>query len=397
MLSTSSFFCNFAIRYITNIRYYYSMKFLVSSSLLSSRLQTVGRVIVSKNTLSILDSFLFETQDNKLIVTASDNEITITSWLEVIESEKDIRFVVNAKTIQDSIKEIPEQPLAFYINENTMEITVQYQNGEYHFMGQSADDFPLPAKLEEEVGNLNIPAHKLLNGISRALFATADDTLRPIMNGVLFHMENNSLTLVASDGHKMSCNSFYNVEYSMEGRFILPKKPAQILKTLLGKEEQVNIVYNNRGACITTEHYVLYCRLVEGRYPNYASVIPQDQPNRVVINRNALLSTLRRILVFSNATSALVKIRLDMGSMIVSSQDIDFSKSAEESILCDFTGFPMSIGFKGTFLMELLNNLDGEDIVIKLADPSRAGVIVPLEDAESESVMMLLMPMMVNQ
>lgn len=373
------------------------MKFIVSSSLLSARLLTIGRVIVSKNSLTILDSFLFDINNDKLTITASDNETTLTTWLDVVEAESNIRFAVNAKTIQDAIKEIPEQPLSFYINESNLEITVQYQNGEYHFMGQAADEYPLPAALEDEAGQIAIASSKLLSGIGRAIFATADDTLRPVMNGVLFNIENQSITLVASDGHKMSCNNFNNIAISQDGRFILPKKPATILKAILAKEDgDTNIRYGARSACITTDSYQLNCRLVEGRYPNYASVIPQDNPNCAVINRAAMQSALRRVLIFSNATSALIKLRLEMGKVVISSQDIDFSKSAEEALLCDYTGFPMSIGFKGTFLMEILNNMESEEIIIKLADGSRAGVIVPLQQNENENSLMLLMPMMLN-
>lgn len=373
------------------------MKFVVSSSLLSSRLQTIGRVIVSKNNLPILDSFLFSIKDSRLTLTASDNEITLTTWIDLIESESDVSFVVNAKTIQDAMKEIPEQPLAFYVNSSNLEITVQYQNGEYHFMGQSADDYPLVSSFNSDDHVLRISAQPLLAGVSRALFATADDTLRPVMNGVLFDMTENDLTLVASDGHKLACDTLMGVQSTQMGRFILPKKPAMLLKAILSKEQgEVVVKYGDSNAYVETDSYQLSCRLIEGRYPNYNSVIPQENPNRVTINRAAFISALRRVLVFSNANSALVKLRLDLGRITISSQDIDFSMSAEETLLCDYSGIPLSIGFKGTFLMELLSNLDSEEIDIKLSDGSRAGIIVPTVQNDSERILMLLMPMMLN-
>lgn len=374
------------------------MKFVISSSVLSARLQTIGRAIGSKNNLPILECFLFDIKDGKLTLTASDNETTLTTWMDLVESDANISFAVSAKTIQDAMKEIPEQPLEFYVSENSLEITVEYQNGKYNFMGQPADEYPTPPQAEDSMSSLTLGASELLSGLGRALFATAEDTLRPVMNGVYFDMTDNGLTIVASDGHKLACGTMNNVRPAQAGAFILPKKPAMLVKNILAKEAgDVVVKFNERNAVISTGTYKLNCRLIEGRYPNYNSVIPQDNPNCVTVNRAAMLSALRRVLIFSNASSALIKIRLEASKMVISSQDIDFSMSAEEALLCDYSGTPMSIGFKGTFLMELLNNLEGEEIVIKLNDSSRAGVIVPAVQAENESVLMLLMPMMLNE
>ena len=373
------------------------MKFVISSSVLSSRLQTIGRVIVSKNNLPILDSFLFTIQGKKLTITASDNETTLTTWMDLNECDSDIVFAVNAKTIQDAMKEIPEQPLEFYINESNLEITVEYQNGKYNFMGQAADEYPVPPTMEDDAATLTMNAQALFTGINRALFATADDTLRPVMNGIFFDITTNQVTMVASDGHKLACDTAFNIVSSAEGSFILPKKPATLTKNILTKEQgEVLVRFTSRNALITTETYTLNCRLIEGRYPNYNSVIPQDNPNCVTVNRSALQSALRRVLIFANANSALVKLHMEASKMTISCQDIDFSMSAEEALLCDYSGMPITIGFKGTFLTELLNNLDAEEIVIKLADASRAGVIVPAVQPENESALMLLMPMMLN-
>lgn len=374
------------------------MKFVISSSVLSARLQAIGRVIASKNNLPILDCFVFDIKENKLTLTASDNETTLTTWVDLVENDADICFAVNAKTIQDAMKEIPEQPLEFYVNETTLEITVEYQNGKYNFMGQSAEDYPVPPQMEENNSSLTLGANALYSGISRALFATADDALRPVMNGVFFDISENNLTIVASDGHKLACDRTNGVQASAPGTFILPKKPATLAKNILAKEQgDVVVRFSERNALMQSEGFMMNCRLIEGRYPNYNSVIPQDNPNNVTVNRQAFMSALRRVLIFSNASSALIKIHLEMSKMVISSQDIDFSMSAEEVLLCDYSGVPMSIGFKGTYLMELLNNLEGEEIVIKLADASRAGVIVPAEQKEDGYVLMLLMPMMLNE
>ncbi len=373
------------------------MKFIISSTAFSARLQALGRVVNSKNSVSILECFVFDIRDKKLTLTASDNENTLTSVLELVEQDGEIRFAVNAKTVQDAMKEIPEQPLEIYVNEQTMEVTVAYQNGQYRFMAQSADEYPVPPALDGEITELHIEAERLLAGVGRELFATAEDTLRPVMNGVYFDVKGGDVTFVASDGHKLACSTVKGVAADKDGAFILPKKPASLLKSLFGKEEaEVLVRFNARSAVFSTPTATLTCRLIEGHYPNYRSVIPQGNPNEATLNRQALLSVLRRVMIFSNVNSALVKLTFEMGSLSVSSQDIDFSMSAEEKMLCDFNGTPMRIGFKGPFLTDLLNNLQSDEVVFRLSDATRAGIIVPATQPEGEEVLMLLMPMMLN-
>ena len=373
------------------------MKFVVSSSLLSSRLQAAGRIINGKNTISILDCFVFDIKGTVLTIVGSDNENTLTTNVDLVESEKDLRVAVNAKTIQDSIKEIPEQPLEFYVNEDTMEITVVYQNGQFKIMAQSAENFPMPPAMSEEVSKLSVNAADLVAQITRVQFATGNDTLRPVMNGCYLDANGDGVTIVASDGRKMALVTLSNVTKEGTGAFILPKKPAAILRALFNKEEvNINVVYDQRNALFTTETSTLNCRLIEGRYPNYASVIPSNNPNEVTINRTALLGALRRVLIFSSVSSALIRLQLNAGNLTVSSQNVDFGMSAEESMLCDYNGMPITIGFSGASLTELLTNLESEEVTFKLADASRAGLVVPTEQTEGISILMLLMPMMLT-
>ena len=373
------------------------MKFIVSSTGLFNHLQAIGRVINSKNTLPILDCFLFELNDGTLSLTASDNETTMSTSIEVAENDGNCRFAINAKTIQDALKEIPEQPLTFEFNPDTLEILVQYMNGRYSVVAQNADEYPIPVTLGESAVHVEMEASTLLNGINRALFATADDELRPVMNGIYFDITTDDLTMVASDGHKLVRNKNYATKGNEKAAFILPKKPATLLKNLLGKEQgSVSIDFDDRNATFTMPNYRMVCRLIEGRYPNYNSVIPQNNPHKVTIDRAILLSALKRVSVFSSQASSLIKLRLQDNQLVLSGQDIDFSTSAEESINCSYSGSPMSIGFKATFLIDILNNLSGQDVIIELADPSRAGVLVPAEQEESENLLMLLMPMMLN-
>lgn len=373
------------------------MKFIVSSTALFSHLQAISRVINSKNSLPILDCFLIELQDGTLSMTASDNETTLSTSIEVSDYEEDGRFAVSSKTLLEALKEIPEQPLSFQINSSNLEITVQYQNGKYSLMGQSADEYPQASELNEGAVQVVMGADILTTGINRSLFATADDELRPVMNGIYFDITTEDITLVASDGHKLVRNKTYAAHGEEKAAFILPKKPANLLKNLLPKEQgDVQIGFDDRNATFTLENYRMVCRLIEGRYPNYNSVIPQNNPHKAIIDRASFISTLRRVSVFSSQASSLIKLSLSENMMKISAQDIDFSTSAEESLICQYDGNAMSIGFKSSFLIDILNNIASQNVIIELADPSRAGVVVPEEQEENEDLLMLLMPMMLN-
>ena len=372
------------------------MKFIVSSTGLFSRLQAISRVINSKNSLPILDCFLLELTDGTLSITASDSETTLSTFIEANEYDTDGRFAVNSKTILEALKEIPEQPLTFEVSES-MEIVVKYQNGKYSLMGQNADEYPQSDNLGSNAVHVSLGVDVLTNGINRSLFATADDELRPVMNGIYFDITTEDITFVASDGHKLVRNKTYKARGNEKAAFILPKKPATLLKNLFPKEmADVQIGFDDRNAVFTMENYTMTCRLIEGRYPNYNSVIPQNNPHKATIDRAAFMSALKRVSVFSSAASSLIKLHLDMNTIQISGQDIDFSTSAEETLMCQYEGNPMSIGFKSTFLIDILNNIASQDVVLELADPSRAGVIVPVEQNEEEDLLMLLMPMMLN-
>ena len=373
------------------------MKFIVSSTALSSHLQAISRVINSKNALPILDCFLFELEDGTLSVTVSDSETTMVTTVEVNESDTNGRFAVVAKTLLDALKEIPEQPLTFLINPDNYEITVQYQNGKYSLMGQNADEFPQSAALGDNAVRVEMEAEVLLGGINRSVFATADDELRPVMNGIYFDITTEDITMVASDGHKLVRCKTLAAKGNERAAFILPKKPATLLKNLLPKEQgSVTIEFDERNAVFMLDSYRMVCRLIEGRYPNYNSVIPQNNPHKVTVDRQQLIGALRRVSIFSSQASSLIKLRMQENQIVISAQDIDFSTSAEETQVCQYAGAAMSIGFKSTFLIDILNNISADEVVIELADPSRAGVIVPVEQEENEDLLMLLMPMMLN-
>lgn len=373
------------------------MKFVVSSALLAARLATVGRVIVQKNNIPILDCFRFDIRGGKLSIMASDGDSTLTSELELNESDGEALFAVNAKTLQDAIKEIPEQPLEFYLNTDTLELVVDYQNGQYKLLAQAADEYPTAPEGEGPMATISLSTHCLLGCLSRALTAAANDELRPQLNTVCLSARKGELTLVGTNGNQLAMTRLKMEGQEVEHDFLLGTRPAGLLRNMLAKEEgSASLALGNSRAFIATQNYSLNCRLVDGRYPNFRGVIPQGNPYVVHLNRAALISVMRRILVFANPATSVARFRLENNTLNLSSQDLDYGKSAEESMLCDYSGTPMRIAFKGVTLQDLVQNLECENVIFEMADPSRAALILPEQNEEGEEVVMLMMPSVFN-
>jgi len=375
------------------------MKFVVSSTELLGHLQAISRVISSKNTLPILDNFLFNISGNDLEITASDLESTLITRMRLDNITGSGTVALPARILLDTLKEFSEQPLTFDINPETMAVVINSENGRYSIVGQNGIDFPvLPVIKKEKRFSFNLPAELLLAGISRTLFATADDELRPVMGGILVEASTEKLTFVASDAHKLVRYQRNDAKADDTASFILPKKPASLLKNILPKESGVvSVEFDDRNAFFILSDYKFVCRLVEGNYPNYNSVIPKNNPRKVRIDRLELYNILRRVSVFSNQASNLVKLQFTPNQITVSAQDVDFSISAYERHKCLYEGDDMEIGFKSVFLIEILSNITSQDVVIELADPTRAGLFLPSETGnEDEDLLMLLMPMMIN-
>ncbi len=373
------------------------MKLKVSSAQLFSRLTSINRVLNSKNSFPILDCILFEIDGQQMSVTASDSETTLVTSLELIEADQNARFCIKAKTILDSLKEISDQPITLGVNLDTMEIHGEYQNGSFNIVGERADEYPVPHQMDGNIARHEIGQNVLLTGINHSIFATADDEIRPVMTGIYFDFTPDCLIFVGTDGRKLVRDKNFTVKSDTQMGFILPKKPANILKGLLQKgEDLATLTFNDKLAQIQTADFTLTCRLIDGRYPNYNSVIPQNNPYRATIDRLALVSALKRILVFSSQSSAQVKLAFKKDQLTISGQDVDYSTSAEERLICEYDAPAMNIGFKGTLLLDILNNLDSSEVVFELADPGRAGLITPAEQKENQEILMLLMPMMLN-
>lgn len=372
------------------------MKFTVSSTELFSLLQTLSRVINAKNTMSVLDCYLFELYGQQLTIQAGDGENRIVGSVEVAESDSDIRFAISAKMLLDAIKEIPEQPITFQVNEESYEMMISYRNGSYKIVGQSADDYPAANVMNEDRVRFQMDTDKLQLGINSTFFAISSDEFRPVMTGIYFDITPGTVVLVASDGRKLSRTTFSGINIQEQrAAFILPGKPAGLLKNILSKDAgTVQIEFDARYVSFQMPSYRVEARLLEGRYPNYNSVIPQDNPYHLTFDRMQLISALRRVSVFSDTSNNQVKLTIDPGKVLFTAQDIDFSTSAEESLECDYQGDHLEIAFNGNYFLETLNNLSAQNISIDLGDASRAGVVQPIEQEENERQLMLLMPVM---
>jgi DNA polymerase-3 subunit beta len=373
------------------------MRFTVSSTALSSKLNALSRVINSKNSLPILADFLFDIQDNVLYLTASDSENVMKTQLELTESDGNIRFAIANHDLLEAVKGFSEQPITFDVNQQGNIVKINYQNGLFSLPIENADEYPQTQPISDQANIITISSNLLAENINRTLFATAQDELRPVMNGIYFDLTPECLAIVASDGHKLVRNKIFTVQSEQPASFILPKKPATLLKNLLQKDGgDVEIRFDERNAQISFSDGQIICRLIEGRYPNYNSVIPQGNPNILTIDRICLLSALRRVQPFANDSSNLIRFHVENGILQLDAEDFDFSKTATERMSCDYNGNTMSIGFKGSSFIEILSNFECQEVIIKLADPSRAGLVLPSEQPENQDVLMLMMPMLIN-
>lgn len=373
------------------------MKFNVSSTKLFAQLQAVSRVIASKNSLAILEDVLFDLNGSTLTLTASDGETTIRTSLDVENAEGAGKVASGARLLLETLKEFSEQPLTFSIDEQNFAVNMVSTNGTYSFVGVNGNEYPEMPATEEDTHSVTMSSKMLLDAINKTIFCTADDELRPVMNGIFFDIATDKITMVATDAHRLVRYTNTSVSAAEPISFILPKKPATLLKNILGKDDnEVVITFGQKNAKFEFGQTIVVCRQIEGRFPNYNAVIPQNNQNVVVIDRQTLINACKRVAVFANTGTSLLKLALSENQIKISAQDIDFSTSAEETIACEYNGMPMSIGFKAPFLIEILNAISSTDVKLQLADPARAGLILPTENEENQYLLLLLMPMLLN-
>jgi DNA polymerase-3 subunit beta len=371
------------------------MKFIVSSSYLLKQLQVLGSVINSSNTLPILDNFLFELDNNLLKVSASDLETTMTATLE-IDSKSQGSVAIPAKLLLDILKTFPEQPLTFTVEDNST-VEISSNSGKYAIAYAPGEEFPKAVVLDDPSKTI-VPAEVLATAVSKTIFAAGNDDLRPVMSGVFFQFSPEGLIFVATDAHKLVKYARTDVKASQVADFIMPKKPLNILKGILGASDaEVAIEYNDSNATFSFENYVLTCRLIDGKYPNYEAVIPKENPNKLLINRVQFLNSVRRVAIFANKTTHQIRLKIAGTELNISAEDIDYSNKADERLTCDYQGDDMQIGFNSRFLTEMLNNLSSDEIQLEMSMPNRAGILTPVDGLdEGETVTMLVMPVMLS-
>jgi DNA polymerase III subunit beta len=374
------------------------MKFIVSSTLLLKNLQAILGVINTSNTLPILDNFLFELKDEGLTITSSDLETTMSVTLAPEKSVETGSIAIPAKILVETLKTFADIPVSFSINEETLIVELSAGEGKYKLSGQKAEEYPRIPALEDTT-SLEINAEIISSAITKTLFATGNDELRLVLSGVFCELSPDDITFVATDAHKLVRYKRTDAKSKDSASFILPKKPLNLLKNILSNQDvPVTIEYNRTNAFFSFQNIHLICRLIDGKYPNYDAVIPTDNPNKLTIDRNALLNTIRRVSIFANQSTHQVRFKLTGKELLLSAEDIDFSKESKERLTCSYEGDDLEIGFNSKFLIEMLNNIDNDEVRLEMSAPNRAGILLPVNNEnKDEDILMLVMPVMLNK
>jgi len=373
------------------------MKFIVSSTVLLKNLQMISGVINPSNTLPILDDFLFELQERSLKITASDLETTMSVTVPLDKAEDPGQVTIPAKILLDTLKTFADVPLTITIDMDSLGIEISAGEGKFKLSGHKSDEFPeMPVIEEPTVIKMN--SEVLRSAFNKTLFATGNDELRPVMSGVFCELAPEDMTFVATDAHKLVRYKRTDASSEEVTSFILPKKPLNQLKNILPDDADVTIEYDQTNAFFSYENIHLICRLIEGKYPNYDAVIPKDNPNKLIIDRSPFINSIRRVSLYANQSTNQVRLKISGKELTLSAEDVDYANEAKERLTCNYEGEDMEIGFNSKFLLDMLNNLDAGSIKLEMSAPNRAGILMPVEpDNKDEDILMLVMPVMLNQ
>lgn len=371
------------------------MRFIVSTSTLLKQLQAVNGASSSSTVLPILENFLFEIKDGSLTISATDLQTSMTTSLPV-ESKEDGKVAVPSKILLETLKTLPDQPVAFSVDAQTFAIEISAGDGKYKLSGENGEDFPkIPAV--ENASSVRMPASVLAEAINKTIFAVSNDDLRPAMTGVFCQLSPQNITFVATDAHKLVRYRRNDTKSDAAASFILPKKALTLLKASLGTDDSaLSLEYNSTSAFFRFGNINLICRLIDERYPDYEAVIPQNNPNKLTLDRSLFLNSLRRVVIFANKTTHQVRLKINGSELNISSEDVDFSNEAHERLSCQYEGEDMEIGFNAKFLIEMLGNLEGDEVTLEMSTPNRAGLLIPQTNNDNENVLMLVMPVMLN-
>jgi DNA polymerase III subunit beta len=374
------------------------MKFIISSSLLLKNLQAILGDINTNNTLPILDDFLFELNEDSLTITSSDLETTMRVTIPTDRSEETGSIAIPAKILVETLKTFPDIPVSFNINVTTLMIEISAGEGKYKLSGHKSDEYPRTPSLEDTTA-INMDSHMLAQAVNKTLFATGNDELRLVLSGVFCELSPDDITFVATDAHKLVRYKRSDAKSQDSANFILPKKPLNLLKNILSSQEvPVVIEYNKTNAFFSFNNIHLICRLIDGKYPNYEAVIPKENPNKLTIDRHALLTSIRRVSIFANQSTHQIRFKVSGKELVLSAEDIDFSNEAKERLTCSYEGDDLEIGFNSKFLLEMLSNIETDEVRLEMSAPNRAGILYPVNnDNKDEDILMLVMPVMLNK
>jgi DNA polymerase-3 subunit beta len=372
------------------------MKFIVSSAALLKQVSAISGVIASNPVVPILENFLFEISDGLLTITASDLQTSMITEIDV-EAKENGNIAVPAKILLETLRNLPEQPVTFSIDQDTYSVEISSDNGRYKLAGENATDFPKVPDVSDGYA-VDISSSVLNRAITNTIFAVSNDELRPAMTGIYLKISDSNTTFVATDGHRLIRYRRVDIASDMDNAIIIPKKALNLLKTSLPAENtNVSVEYNVSNIYFRFNNIRMISRLIDERYPDYENVIPADNPNHITLNRTDLLSSLKRIAIYANRTTHQVRLKVSGSELVVSAEDLDFSNEANERLTCEHNGDDIEIGFNARFLIEMLGNLDADEVEIQLAAPNKAGLLLPKEKAENEDILMLVMPVMLNQ
>ncbi|MCQ2332550.1 MAG: DNA polymerase III subunit beta [Paludibacteraceae bacterium] len=374
------------------------MKFTVANSTLLSCLQMAGKVVAPNNLVPILENFLVVIEDNKLTVTGSNLENSITSSIEIESTGSNLTIALPARLIIDTLRTFPDEPIEFNINEDNMEVVIRSSSAEYNFIGLRGNDFPQTIDLDSSCNSFTAPANVLLTGISKTITSTAIDDIRPTMTGINITIDSAQLTFVATDAHKLTRYAYKDIKSDDAKSFILPKKTALLLKNIISPNDssEISITFDDKNVIFRNSVFSLVCRQVEGKFPNCNSVIPKNNPFEMIIDKESLRNSIRRIMVFANTSTYLIKMHIAGNLLEITTQDVDTGRSGREQISCQYNGDELNIGFRAPQVADILSSIDSENVKIHLADASRAAIFLPFETTENEELLNLVMPMLIN-
>lgn len=372
------------------------MKFTVPGKAFQNHLSVLSKVLSSKNTISALDNFLLHLEGNTLLITGSDSENTMQTQIEVFDVEGSGEVAVSSKTLLDITKEIGNQPITFNMDDENLNIDIKYTNGHFEMTGVNGDEYPRRNEDEEEVRTLVLPAEVVTKGIGYTIYAVSTETIRPMMTGIFWDIKEDHIVFVSTDTHKLVKYINRQAAPGFEGGFVLPSKPASIIAAAIGKDDsEVKIEMGVKGATFHIGSYVLRCKFIKGTYPNYERVIPQTSPYTLTVDRESLFNAVRRVALMASKSTSLVKFNVTSSQIHMLSKDFDYARQGEERVDCSYDGPDMSIGFSTEYMLEILGNIPGEDLRIKLSDPARPGIFEPVEETKDESLVVLQMPIQV--